>query len=139
MKKRNYQSTFFFNKLNTITSIEDKVASKDDEIQSEAWSQALKTAAYYFDHPTSADRFKMMNKLDLNFDSLLKQTKTPDETPDLRSNKHLVRWVCKKYNEYLEEKGSNNVMDCNVNKLMKAYGPNTEEVKRNLGGQDFFL
>ena len=139
LQKRNYKEKMRFKSFEKVHSIDEDLAPKDDEIQSQAWSQAFKSAAYYYENPTYTDRLNMMKTLDLNFDSLFQNTKNPDEVPDLRSNTHLVKWVCKKYNEYLEVKGSPNSLECNANQLLKSYGPDLKAVKRNIEGIEYFL
>lgn len=128
-----------FKSLDNIVGKEDELAGKDDEIRSHTWSEAFKMAAYYYDSPTTGDRSRMQRDLDLNFSGIFSETKQPDETPDLRSNRHLVKWVCKKYNEYLEIKGSSSSLDCNYQRLFKLYGPNIDNVKKHISGTEFFM
>jgi len=81
----------------------------------------------------------MLNNLQYNYTDLFKDTRNPNELPDLRSNKHLVKWMCKKYNEFLAVKNTGKILECRVNYLLKTYGPDNESVKRNLGGRDFYF
>jgi len=139
LSRRNSEAKSSFSKLNYTASTEESLSSTDDDIRSKTWTEALKTAAYYYENPTVDDRYKMMNNLDHNFGNLFQNTKTPDEIPDLRSNKHLLKWVCKKYNEFLDIKGSNNFLNCNVKLLRRTYGPDIKQIQKNLGGMDFYM
>jgi len=130
-----------FDEIEFSHSIEDQLTQtvKDDQLKSETWSKAFKTAAYYYDNPTSADRYEMMNNLSFNYANLLNSGNNPDEIPDLRSNRHLLKWMCTKYNEYLTANESTKSLQCNLKMLMKTYGPQTDLVKKSIGGSEFFI
>jgi hypothetical protein len=87
-------------------------------------------AAYFWDNPPSDFKLHMFNNFRFHFAGLLNKTKDPKELPDLRSKTHFVSWVCKKHNEFLELGGEKVKIDCeNVEKLIKTYGPNYDNVK----------
>jgi len=119
-------------------TIEESVTS-DDRFLSNTWTEAYKYAAYYFNNPSIHDRFFYLNKFRFNFLNLLSKTTNPDEVPDLRSRADFVGWVCKKHNEFLEKEEGNFRMDCNVEKLIKTYGPNYDNVKTMLGEKQYYF
>lgn len=116
-----------------LISIEENILKTDDKLLSNTWTAAYKFASYYFDRPQIEDRINYFNLLRFNFANLLQKTKSPQELPDLTNRNSLVEWVCKKHNEFLELKDETVRMDCNVERLVKAYGPNYEKVKEFLG------
>ena len=120
-----------------IKTIEESITN-DDRFSNKTWTQAYKFAAYYYDNPSIHDRIHYLNKFRLNFSNLMKKTTTSNEIPDLRSRSEFVGWVCKKHNEFLEKENGNFKMDCNVEKLLKAYGPDYANVKQFIGEYDYY-
>jgi hypothetical protein len=123
------------------TPIEDILKKKEQNNElSEIWTQAYKTAAYYFDNPTYEERIRSMRNFKFNFSGLLSKTNNPNELPDLRNRNHFVSWVCKKHNEFLENIQSESRVDCsNVKKLINHYGPNYNKVKEFLGEHEYYI
>jgi hypothetical protein len=126
-----------FEKDKPTRSIEESITD-DDRFSSKVWTQAYTFAAYYYDNPAINDRFNFQNKFRFNFANLLTKTAQPSELPDMRSRTHFVSWVCKKHNEFLEKENGNFQVDCNIDKLLKTYGPNYDNVKGILGEYDFY-
>jgi hypothetical protein len=120
-----------------LKTIEDSIVD-DDRFSAKKWTEAYKFASYYFDNPNIHDRFRFQNKLRLHFSKLFTKTAQPTELPDMRSRTHLVSWVCKKHNEFLEKENGNFQVDCNAEKLLKTYGPNYDNVKNIIGEYDFY-
>ena len=116
-----------------ITSIEENTSNNDDKLFSNTWTAAYKMAAYYFDNPSIDDRLYFFSKFRFDFANLLQKTKIPNELPDMSSKNNLVEWVCKKHNEFLENNQEVVRVDCNVERLLKTYGPDHDKVKEFLG------
>jgi hypothetical protein len=114
-------------------SIEDNSKKDDDKLHSNTWTAAYKFAAYYYDKPQLDERIHFFNLFRFNFGNILQKTKTPNELPDMTSRNSLVEWVCKKHNEFLEVNRETFRMDCNLERLVKTYGPNYDRVKEILG------
>jgi hypothetical protein len=117
--------------------LEDQVDT--DKLKGKAWTSAYSQAAYYLDNPTKERRLNALDKFRFNFHGLLSQTKTPNELPDLRSRESFVLWVCKKHNEFLENKESDFRVDCDATRLIGQYGPNYNKIKSFLGEHDYYL
>ena len=147
MSRRGYYEEYTLEELNEVyphliqlnsagknsISIEENASKNDDKLFSNTWTAAYKMAAYYYDNPSIEDRINLFSSFRYNFANLIQRTKTPNELPDLTSKNSLVEWVCKKHNEFLEVNQEAVRVDCNVEKLMKAYGPNHDKVKEYLG------
>jgi hypothetical protein len=131
----NNREIFEFN--HPSKTIEEQVTS-DDRFSSKAWTQAYKLSAYYYDNPSNDDRMFFLNKFRFNFGNLLAKTANPNEIPSMNSRSDFVGWVCKKHNEFLEKENANFTIDCNVEKLLKTYGPNYDKVKDFIGEYDFY-
>lgn len=128
-----------FDNISPITSEEEKLSRKDDKLDSNIWTQAYKTAAYYYDNPTNEDRYRMLTEFRFNYKGLLDKTNNGNELPDLRNRKFFVAWVCKKHNEYLEKQGENMRVECSTKLLLEKFGPNEKNVRQFLGASEFFL
>lgn len=124
---------FLFSKKIRIQEPVDKKISEDDELQSKLWNEAYRTAGYYYDKPSIKHRNTMFNQFRYNFSSLLQQTQSKDEYPEVNSRNDLLSWVCKKHNEYLEIKGADKRQNCNINVLLKSYGPNEGKIYQTFG------
>jgi hypothetical protein len=139
LEEKDKDGNFFYGNefIKEKVSIEESLKNSDDKLLSNTWTEAYKMAAYYFDQPTIDDRLNTFDKFRFNFAGLLQKTKAPNELPDLNSRKSFVSWVCKKHNEFLEANNENVRMDCNVEKLVKNYGPNYDNVKKFLGAHQY--
>lgn len=115
------------------SSIEENLKKEDDKLLTNTWTAAYKMAAYYYDNPAIEQRSNFFKLIRYNFANILQKTKTPNELPDLSSRATLVDWVCKKHNEFLEVNQETVRVDCNVEKLLKTYGPNYDKVEDFLG------
>lgn len=120
-----------------LVSIEENLNKNDDKLLSNTWTAAYKFAAYYMDRPLIEERINYFYLLRFNFANLLQKTKSPNELPDMTSRNSLVEWVCKKHNEFLELNHETVRVDCNVEKLVKSYGPNYDRVKEFLGEHQY--
>lgn len=121
-------------------SIEENLLKTDkDANRPLTWTQAYKTAAYYFENPNQMQRLRALNSFRFDFANLLSKTANPNEIPDLRSRGHFVNWVCKKHNEFLEANNSDVKVDCNTEKLINAYGPDYKKVRDYLGEYDQYV
>lgn len=124
---------FLFLKKTAIDIPKDQKTKKDDDLKSEAWTEAYKTAGYYLDKPTEEARNKAFSSFRFNFGSLLSETKSEDRLPQVNTRKEFLTWVCKKHNEFLEIKGAEQRVNCDYNSLKKNYGPNEKEIKSIYG------
>jgi len=115
------------------SSIEENLKKEDDKLLTSTWTAAYKTAAYYYDTPGIEQRANYFKLFRYNFANILQKTKTPNELPDLTSRATFVEWVCKKHNEFLEVNQETVRVDCNVEKLLKTYGPNYDKIDDFLG------
>lgn len=120
-------------------SIEEELKTKDDALRSKTWTEAYKTAAYYYDNPSLEDVRFMFSQFRFNFSDLLSETENPNELPDLRSRENLGKWICKKHNEFLKNKNSEVKVDCNMTKIFNEFGPKYDNVKAFLGERDFYI
>ena len=135
---KKYPSTKTSFALSTmIISKEDEI--KDDLERSLTWSELYKFASYYFDSPKLIDRYRYLEEMKFHFSGILSQSENPHEHPNLENRRSLVDWVCQKHNSFLRMKNSENSVDCNVDRLLKFYGPNEKGSKLFLGAQDFFI
>jgi hypothetical protein len=119
------------------SSIEENLKKDDDKLLTKTWTAAYKMAAYYYDTPEIEQRSNYFNLFRYNFANILYKTKTPNELPDLTSRTTLVEWVCKKHNEFLEVNQETVRVDCNLEKLLKTYGPNYDKVEGFLGEHQY--
>lgn len=134
---KNVEQFLFLKEISAIVP-KDQLLRKVDDLKSEIWTEAYKTAGYYFDKPTEIQRNKAFASFRYNFESLLAETKSQNSIPQVNSRKDFLSWVCNKHNEFLELKGAEQRVNCDYNYLRKQYGPNDQEI-RNIYGSSLDL
>jgi len=117
-----YTDVFLFKSKLSHSKPLNETIKDDDNLQSKLWTEAYKSAGFYFDHPTQRQRDEKFSSFRYNFSSLLKETKNLNELPEVNSRKDLLTWVCKKHNEFLELKSIEERVNCDYNFLSKLYG-----------------
>lgn len=125
---KKYTEVFLYLKSTSIKKTLSEEILNDDENRSNLWTEAYKSAGYYYDRPTPKQRTDKFNYFRYNFGSIIK-----DNLPEVNSKKELLTWVCKKHNEYLNLKGIEENVNCDYEFLKKQYGYNEKKVVDTFG------
>ena len=130
----------FLTKITKIkTPVEDQLKERDDEFRTLSWAELYKTAANFYDNPDTERRNNMFKFIRANFSAILSETESPNDLPLVHNRNSLLLWTCQKNNEFLGKRNSSQKVECNVESLLQAYGPDVKATEEYLGSYKYSI